>query len=74
MKRKFMLAIIAVATTVLGVTYGQPAQDDGPADGVVAKIAWYSTLESGLAEAKRSQRPILLISAAPQCLGVPGTW
>ncbi len=74
MMRKFTLAIIAVATTVLGVSYGQPAQDDGPADSATAKIAWYSTLESGLAEAKRSQRPILLISAAPQCLGVPGTW
>ena len=39
-----------------------------------AKIAWFGTLQSGLAEAKRSGRPILLISAAPQCLGVSGVW
>ncbi len=38
------------------------------------KIAWYGTLKSGLAEAKRSQRPILFVSGAPQCLGVPGIW
>ena len=38
------------------------------------RIAWYATLESGLAEAKRSNRPILFTSAAPQCLGVPGIW
>lgn len=38
------------------------------------RIAWYSTLEGGLAEAKRSNRPILFTSAAPQCLGVSGIW
>lgn len=38
------------------------------------KIAWYATLKSGLAEAERSQRPILFLSAAPQCLGVSGIW
>lgn len=41
---------------------------------VPPKIAWYATLESGLAEAQRSNRPVLLISAAPQCLGVSGIW
>ena len=38
------------------------------------RIAWYGTLKSGLAEAKRSGRPILLVSAAPHCTGVPGIW
>lgn len=37
-------------------------------------IQWYATLESGLAEAKRSSRPILLVSAAPHCAGVSGIW
>lgn len=41
---------------------------------VEPRIAWYGTLASGLAEAKRTQRPILLVSGAPQCLGVPGIW
>jgi len=38
------------------------------------RIAWYGVLEDGLAEAKESGRPILLLSAAPQCHGVPGIW
>jgi hypothetical protein len=37
-------------------------------------IAWFGTWESGLAEAERTGRPILLMSAAPQCHGVPGMW
>ena len=38
------------------------------------RIAWYATLDSALAEAERSQRPILFTSAAPACTGVPGVW
>ena len=38
------------------------------------KIAWYGQLKDGLEEAKRSNRPILLVAAAPQCAGVPGMW
>ena len=34
------------------------------------RIAWYGNL----AEARRSGRPILLVSGAPACLGVPGVW
>jgi len=44
------------------------------ADAVPPRIAWYGTLMNGLAEAKRSSRPILLVSGAPQCLGVSGIW
>lgn len=40
----------------------------------IPRIAWYGNLANGLAEAKRSGRPILLISGAPACLGVPGVW
>ena len=37
-------------------------------------IQWFATWESGLKEARRSGRPILLVSAAPHCAGVPGVW
>jgi hypothetical protein len=47
---------------------GQNQASDAP------RIAWYATLEGGLAEAERSNRPILFTSAAPQCLGVSGIW
>lgn len=53
---------------VQGRAHGQAVEADAP------RIAWYATLESGLAEAQRSNRPILFSSAAPQCLGVSGIW
>ena len=33
-------------------------------------IDWYTTWETGLAEAKRSGRPIMFMAAATQCSGV----
>lgn len=37
-------------------------------------IAWYGGLDEALAEAKRSNRPIVFMSAASQCSGVPGVF
>lgn len=37
-------------------------------------IAWYTTWESALAEAKRSGRPIIFVAAATQCHGVSGVF
>jgi len=37
-------------------------------------IAWYTTWETGLAEAKRSNRPIFFMSAATVCSGVSGVF
>lgn len=37
-------------------------------------IQWYGTWRAGYAEAVRTGRPILLISAAPHCHEVPGIW
>ena len=39
-----------------------------------AGIAWYPRLEDGMAEAKRTNRPILFMAAASQCGGVPGVF
>ena len=39
-----------------------------------AGIAWFGTWDGALAEAKRTDRPILLMSAAPMCREVPGVW
>ena len=41
---------------------------------VVPGIVWYGVLKDGLAEAERTGKPILLITAAAQCGGVPGMW
>lgn len=37
-------------------------------------IAWFTSLEAGLKEARSLGRPILLVSAAPHCAGVSGMW
>lgn len=37
-------------------------------------VQWYATLDRGLAEAKRTGKPILFVSAAPHCAGVSGMW
>lgn len=37
-------------------------------------IAWVPTWEQAAAEAERTGRPILLVSAAPQCHGISGLW
>ncbi len=42
--------------------------------GPAAKIQWFGTWKEAAAEAKRTGRPILLTSAAPQCKGTPGIW
>ena len=39
-----------------------------------AGIAWYGVWEDALQEARRTNRPILLISAAPHCHNVSGIW
>ena len=58
------LLVLLLSGCVLGY-----AEENPP-----ARIGWYGDLQKGLAEAKRSGRPILLISAAPHCVGVPGMW
>jgi ABC-type sugar transport system substrate-binding protein len=37
-------------------------------------IAWFGTWSEALAEAQRTNRPLLFMSAAPQCSRVPGVW
>jgi hypothetical protein len=37
-------------------------------------IQWFATWESGLGEARRTGKPILLVSGAPHCAGVSGIW
>ena len=57
------------------------AQDRGgpPGPGLVEpiegpRIAWFATWEGARAEARRTGRPILLVSAAPHCHNISGLW
>lgn len=38
------------------------------------KIGWIPTWSQAVAEARATGKPILLMSGAPECAGVPGTW
>lgn len=37
-------------------------------------IQWFATLERGLVEARRTNKPVLFLSAAPHCGGISGIW
>jgi hypothetical protein len=47
---------------------------DNPQEVGESGIAWYTTWKTGLAEAKRSNRPIFFMSAATTCSGIPGVF
>ena len=63
MKRTIALLLLPLATTLAAA----------PAD-AAERIAWYSSVKQGLAVAKTTGRPILLVSAAPHCHGISGIW
>ncbi len=73
--------ITATAITVASLTFTAEAKGPRPNElGAVElpigseAVVWYSTWESALAEAKRSNRPIFFMAAAHQCGSVSGTF
>jgi len=50
-----------------------PKKDDGE-QARTGGIQWFPTWEACKAEAERTGRPILFVSAAPHCAGVSGIW
>ena len=79
-------ALLAIAA-VLAVTCPATAQDrrrpnngaGPPKPELVSphegnRVAWYGTLEAARAEAKRTGKAILFVSAAPHCGTTPGVW
>ena len=74
-----LLAACLAGSLCLSASTG-PLVDDTPAAGSEVEtqdaggIAWFGRWEDAAAEAERSGRPILLMSAAPQCSGAPGMW
>ena len=78
----FKLTSILMTTAAFALTC-TPTQAQGPrptdlgaspqAIGA-AGIAWYTTWDTALAEAKRSNRPIFFMAAAATCNGIPGVF
>ena len=79
---KVLSAVLLAATLTSSHVCGQRSSPRGESYGGNAPtsksaqsgIAWYGVLQDGLQEAKRTDRPILFLTAAPQCNGVPGMW
>jgi hypothetical protein len=78
------LFVLAAATLVQQQSPSTPNQPDSasarpsevssPQSGSPARIQWFGTLEQGLAEAKRTNRPLLMTAAAPMCRDIAGMW
>ena len=80
MKQKFLLILfLAAALSFSANAWAQrgPTPDDitvNPQAIGESGVAWYTTWETGAAEAKRSNRPIFFMSAATTCSGVSGVF
>lgn len=62
---------IAQRPTSKGSSYG----GNTPTSRLIGSgIAWFGVLQDGLNEASKTGMPILFVTAAPQCNGVPGMW
>ncbi len=68
--RSILLAGVFLAAPFFSNAQAQPSEAVAKAE----KIAWYGTWKGGLAEAQRTGKPIMLVSAVPQCHSVPGVW
>lgn len=67
--------LLAVGVLMASAQGPRPT-DIGASDQAVGSpgVVWYTTWETALAEAKRSQRPIFFMAAAAQCNGVSGVF
>lgn len=72
MLRTSLVLVVSLAASLSAFAATPSSRDEGTKSN--PKIAWYGRLEDGLSEARRSNRPILLVSAAPQCQNVSGMW
>ena len=72
--------ILALASPVLAQDRRRPNNGNGPPKPELVspregnRVAWYGTLASARAEAKRTGKPIMFVSAAPHCGTTPGVW
>ena len=69
------LAALSLGTAVLSAQGPRP-EDLGASPLPVgeAGVMWYTTWDTALAEAKRSNRPIFFMAAAATCNGISGVF
>ncbi len=76
MKTLTMLALFVFAATAGCFAQGPTPGDLGASPQAVgdAGVAWYTTRETAIAEAERSNRPIFFMAAAATCNGISGVF
>lgn len=76
MKLHFMIALVSLVSVVPAFGQGARPTDIGASPQPVgdAGVAWYTTVDTALAEAKRSNRPIFFMAAAATCSGISGVF
>lgn len=74
--KTILLTTIAVAAVLPISAQGPRPIDIGASKQEIGSpgVVWYSTWDTALAEAKRSQRPIFFMAAAAQCDGISGVF
>ena len=72
--RLLNLLLLAALALLLWLPLALQAQATPAEPQAEERITWFGTWQDGLAEARRSGRPILLMAGAVQCHGVSGTW
>ncbi len=79
----FLISPAAIAQRRPGPGPGGGPSERGPrpeqlgeseADLGSSGIVWYPILDDGLAEARRTGKPILFMSASSSCAGIPGVF
>ena len=75
MKMIIPLSVLALST-VSSFARGPKPMEIGASEQAIGtpSVAWYTTWDTALEEAKRSQRPIFFMAAAAQCNGVSGVF
>jgi len=86
--KKITLLICSSLVAFSGLSCAQQGGDDRPRRGGpgprnlgesnaelgAAGVVWYPILEEGIAEAKRSNKPIFFMAVASQCHGISGVF
>ncbi|MAE75899.1 MAG: hypothetical protein CMJ85_03395 [Planctomycetes bacterium] len=68
----YLLAVLLISASLLAQGRGPGVTVDWRR--VEQRVAWFGTWDRAKAAAKRTNRPILVVSAAPHCNKVPGVW
>ena len=74
MARILFFAIVLFSSSIAWAQRGAQSVAKNPQAVGEEGVAWYTTWDTALAEAKRSNRPIFFMSAAAQCSGVSGVF